>query len=75
MAVGVVLFLVGVVAVVLDVGPFFAGTDNRPLVLNLLSFLAPAGLGLALLGLLRAAMAATRRGRATERALQRDPEA
>ena len=66
------LFLVGLVAVLVDVLPFFFGSDNRPLILNLLSFLAPAGLGIALLGLLRSVLAATRRGRATERALQAD---
>lgn len=71
-AVGVVLFLLGVAAVLLDVLPFFAGTDNRPLWLNLASFLAPLGFGLALLGLLRSVLAATRRGRALELALERE---
>ena len=66
------MFLVGLVAVLVDVLPFFAGADNRPLILNLLSFLAPAGLGIALLGLLRSVLAATRRGRAMERALKAD---
>ena len=71
-AVGVVLFLVGVVAVLADVLPFFGGATDRPLVLNLLSFLAPLGLGVALLGLLLSVRASTRQGRAVERALQED---
>jgi branched-subunit amino acid transport protein AzlD len=54
--VGAVVFAVGVVAVLLVVVPFLTGDrDEPPVLLDLLALLLPAGLGLALLGLLRGA--------------------
>jgi hypothetical protein len=49
--VGSVLFGVGVVAVLVTVLPLFLGTARLPVGFYLLSMLAPAGLALALLGL------------------------
>ena len=69
------MFLVGLVAVLVDVLPFFAGADNRPLILNLLSFLAPLGLFVALLGLLASVRASVKAGRAAERSLTSPPPA
>jgi peptidoglycan/LPS O-acetylase OafA/YrhL len=64
---GGVVFLVGVVAVVVAVVPFFFGHENWPLPLNLAAgVLPPLGLGLALVGLLRAGRA-RRRARRTQR--------
>jgi peptidoglycan/LPS O-acetylase OafA/YrhL len=67
---GGIVFLLGVVAVVVAVVPFFFGHENWPLPLNLAAaVLPPLGLGLALAGLLRAGQA--RRRTRTRRAAQR----
>src|SRR5664280_2374544 len=52
---GAVVFVVGVLAVLADLVPFFLGHPNRPLLVNVAAFLAPVGLGIALLGLARSA--------------------
>lgn len=57
---GVVLFAGGVIAVCLAVLPHPLSQQERPLALDLLAFLTAAGLGLALLGLLREARAEQR---------------
>jgi hypothetical protein len=49
------VFAVGLVATLATVVPFLFGAYDRPLALNLLALLMPVGVGLALLGLLRAA--------------------
>ena len=55
---GALVFAVGVVAVLLILVPFLTGDrSGAPVVLDLLALLLPAGLGLALLGLLRGARA------------------
>jgi peptidoglycan/LPS O-acetylase OafA/YrhL len=67
---GGIVFLLGVVAVVVAVVPFFFGHENWPLPLNLAAgVLPPLGFGLALAGLLRAGRA--RRRTRTRRAAQR----
>lgn len=64
---GGIVFLLGVVAIVVAVVPFFFGHENWPLPLNVAAgVLAPLGLGLALAGLLRAGRA-RRRSRAGNR--------
>lgn len=63
--IGAAVFLVGVVAVCVDVLPHPLSRQDRPLPLNLLAFLTALGLGLALLGLLRGI-------RAEHRAARRD---
>lgn len=55
MRTGGILFLVGVVAIVATVLPLFFGWSRLPTAVYLVAMLAPVGLGLALLGLLRAA--------------------
>jgi len=52
--VGVALFVVGLVAIVVDVLPFFDGRHNTALWLNLLCVLAPIGFILAVWSVLRA---------------------
>ena len=59
---GAVLFAVGVLGVLAVVVPFFFGRDDAPLVWTLVASLLPAGMGLALLGLLRGARARRREG-------------
>lgn len=49
--VGVVLFAVGFVCIAFDVLPHPLSTEDRPLPLNLLTYLTSLGLGLALGGL------------------------
>jgi len=54
--VGAVIFALGALAVLAIVVPFFLGAGHdAPTTLNVLALLLPAGLGLALLGLLRGA--------------------
>ena len=68
---GALLFGLGVVGVLVVVVPFLLGRDDAPLWTTLLALLLPAGLGLALLGLLRGARArrrAARRERVVHRA-------
>ncbi len=65
---GGIVFLVGVVAVVVAVVPFFFGHRNWPLPLNLAAgVLPPLGLGLALVGMLRAGRVRARARRAAQR--------
>ena len=52
---GAVLFGLGVLGVLAVVVPFLLGRDDAPLWTTLVASLLPVGLGLALLGLLRAA--------------------
>ena len=55
--VGAVLFLIGAIAVLVDFLPHPLSHQNRPLPLDLLAYAMAAGLGLALLGLLRMVLA------------------
>lgn len=68
--VGLVLFALGLVAIAVDVLPFFAGAHNRPLWLNLACLLAPVGFAVVI-------WTGVRRGRDQQRAalaaLQADP--
>ena len=57
--VGAVVFTTGLIAAVIVVVPFFFGRGDASLGLALTTLLMPAGLGIALIGLLRSA----RRGR------------
>jgi uncharacterized membrane protein YhdT len=66
--VGLALFVLGVVAIVVDVLPFFADHHDRPLWLNLACLLAPIGFALAVGSGLRA-------GRAEQRAVLRELDA
>lgn len=52
---GVVLFALGLIAVVVIFALFASGAHDLPLWLNLAAMLAPVGFGLALLGLFRQA--------------------
>ena len=70
---GVVLFGIGVAAVVVVVALFLVTGGEVPLVLSLGAALGPAGLGLALLGLLRQGRAASREAR--RRRAERRPSA
>jgi hypothetical protein len=70
---GAVVFVVGVLAVLADLVPFFLGHPNRPLLVNVATFLAPVGLGMALLGLARSARASQRRAQARAAALEPEP--
>jgi hypothetical protein len=70
---GAVVFVVGVLAVLADLVPFFLGHPNRPLLVNVAAFLAPVGLGMALLGLARSARASQRRAQARAAALEPEP--
>ncbi len=58
--VGLVLFAVGVLAIVVTFAGYVDGVDNRPVWQNLICMLAPLGFGLAVWGLVRA-------GRSTQR--------
>ena len=58
---GAVVFVIGLVAVLLVVLPFFFGVEDRPLPLNLAAgVLPPLGLLLALVGMVREARSVTR---------------
>ncbi len=50
MKVAMVVFAVGVIAIVVDMALFASGSQDLPLWLNLLCLLAPVGLGVGLLG-------------------------
>jgi len=65
MRIGLILFALGLVAIAVDVLPFFADHHNRPLWLNLLCLLAPTGFALAVGSALHA-------GRDEQRAALRD---
>ena len=58
--IGLILFVLGLVAIAMDVLPLAAGEQNTPLWLNLACLLAPAGFALAV-------GSALRRGRAEQR--------
>ena len=62
---GFVLFGLGVLFVLATVLPYFLGSDNRPLWLNLGCLLAPIGLAVAVTGAVRA-------GRAEQRSMLTD---
>jgi hypothetical protein len=60
---GGAVFLIGLLALLVVVVPFFFGERDRPLALNLLAGAGlPLGLGLALAGLVRGARARARPG-------------
>ncbi len=61
MRVGGVLFAVGVLAIVATVVPLLVGSSRLPTAAYLVAMLAPLGMGLALVGLLRAARSRRRR--------------
>lgn len=54
-AVGAVVFTVGLLATLVTMVPFFVGSEPFPTPVYLVSLLAPVGFALALAGLLRAA--------------------
>ncbi|WP_157749182.1 hypothetical protein [Jatrophihabitans sp. GAS493] len=58
--VGLVLFAIGLVFIVINVIPFFFGTTDRPLWLNLACLAAPAGLVTAVVSAWRSGRAAAR---------------
>jgi hypothetical protein len=61
---GVVLFGLGLLAILVVVLPFFFGEQNRPLALNVAAgALPPLGLALALAGLVRGARSTARANR------------
>lgn len=60
-AVGVLLFVVGLVFLLVTVLPFFFGDEDRPLWLNLGCLLAPLGFIVAVVGAVRAGRADQRR--------------
>ena len=66
--VGFVLFALGLLAIAVDVLPFFADRHDRPLWLNLACLLAPLGFAVAVGSALRA-------GRAEQRAVLRELDA
>jgi len=57
---GLALFALGLVAIAVDVLPFFADHHDRPLWLNLACVLAPVGFGLAVGSALRTGRAEQR---------------
>ena len=56
-AVGAVVFTVGLLATLVTMVPFFVGSDPFPTAVYLVALFAPVGLALALMGLLRSARA------------------
>ena len=54
-AVGAIVFTVGLLATLVTMVPFFVGSDPFPTAVYLLALLAPVGFAVALVGLLRAA--------------------
>ena len=61
---GVILFGIGLLAILVVVLPFFFGEENRPLVLNVAAgALPPLGLGLALAGLVHGSRSTARANR------------
>lgn len=51
--IGIVLFAIGLAAIVADLVLFATGSNDLPLWLNLLCLLAPVGLGIGLIGVVR----------------------
>ena len=54
-AVGAMVFMVGLLATLVTMVPFFVGSDPFPTAVYLVALLAPVGLAVALTGLLRSA--------------------
>ena len=54
-ALGAIVFTVGLLATLVTLVPFFVGSDPFPTAVYLVALLAPVGFALALAGLLRAA--------------------
>ncbi|WP_240615927.1 hypothetical protein [Nakamurella deserti] len=67
--VGMVLFAIGLLAIVADLVLFASGSRNLPVWLNVTCMLAPVGLGVGLVGVLREARAD---GRARATRVSRD---
>jgi len=59
--IGLALFVLGLVAIAIDVLPFFAGDENRPVWLNAACMLAPIGFGVVVWAVVRAGRATQRR--------------
>jgi hypothetical protein len=72
---GMVLFVIGLVAVAVILVLFATGTTELPLWVNLLAMLAPVGFGLGLLGVYSEARAARRAGAARRNAAATTAEA
>jgi uncharacterized membrane protein YhdT len=66
--VGLVLFALGLIFITIDVVPFFAGSHNSPLWLNLACLAAPIGFAIAI-------GSALRHGRADQRRAVRELDA
>lgn len=60
MRVGMVLFAVGLLAIAANLVLFASGSRNLPVWLNVVCMLAPLGLGVGLVGVVREARAASR---------------
>jgi hypothetical protein len=58
--VGAVVFVVGLLATLVTLVPFFLNTEPMPTSVYLIAMLTPVGLGLALAGILRSARAESR---------------
>lgn len=70
--VGMVLFALGLLAILADLVLFATGSRNLPVWLNVACMLAPVGLGVGLIGVIREARAG---GRARAARVSRDPVA
>ena len=57
--IGMVLFAVGLLAILTDLALFASGQRNLPVWINVLCMLAPLGLGVGLVGLVREARSAS----------------
>lgn len=57
--IGMALFAIGVIAIFADMAMFAAGSRNLPVWVNLAAMLAPVGLGLSLIGVVRENRAAS----------------
>ena len=51
--IGMILFAIGLIAIFADMALFAAGSRNLPVWVNLTAMLAPVGLGLGLVGVIR----------------------
>lgn len=67
--IGTVLFVIGVLAILADLVLFATGSRNLPVWLNVMCMLAPVGLGVGLVGVVREARA---NGRARATRITRD---
>ncbi|AZI57262.1 hypothetical protein EH165_02890 [Nakamurella antarctica] len=74
--VGLAVFAVGLVAIAVDLALFFTGSENLPVWLNVMCMLAPVGLGVCLVGVVketrRASPALVARAEAAVAADQKD---